>query len=107
MRKQRTSQQNKAFWKFCELLAEDLNSHNLDMKVVLKPEVEIPWSKDMVHDFLWIPIQKAMTGTDSTTEMNTQDCSQIHEVLMKHLVEKFADHGLDFIPWPSEEDYYK
>lgn len=99
-RKQRTLQQNKALWKYCELLAEALNGAGLDMKKTLKPEVAIPWNKDSVCEHLWRPVQEAMTGKKSTTELNTVDPSEIYEVLNRHLSERF---GL-YIPWPSEEN---
>jgi len=50
--KQRTLKQNKSLHKFCELLADELNAAGLDMKTVLKPSVDIPWSKTSVKEFL-------------------------------------------------------
>ena len=67
------------------------------MKVVLKPEVEIPWTKNSVHDHLWIPIQKLMTGKDSTTEMTKVEPGDIYETLNRHIASKFGVH----IAWPS------
>lgn len=98
--KQRTLQQNKALWKYCELLAEALNGAGLDMKKTLKPDVDIPWNKDSVREHLWRPIQIAMTGKHSTTELDTVEPSQIHAVLDLHLSQKF---GLT-VPFPSEEN---
>ena len=43
--KQRTLQQNKALHKYFEILADTLNEAGLDARVVLKPEIEIPWTK--------------------------------------------------------------
>lgn len=79
-------------------MASELNNAGYDMKKTLKPEVNIPWTKDSVKEFLWRPIQKAMTGKRSTTEMNTVDPSDIYEVLNRHLGEKF---GI-FVMWPHE-----
>jgi len=84
---------------YCERLAEALNDAGLDMKTVLKPGVEIPWTKESVKLHLWKPIQKAMTDTDSTREMETTDPSEIYEVLNRHLAQKF---GVS-VRWPSEE----
>lgn len=96
---QRTSQQNKAMWKYFEILAKGLNDAGLDQRVVLKPSVQIPWDKDDIHDQLWIPIQKAVVKTDSTTELTKQQVSEIYDVLNRHLSEKF---GLS-VQFPSNE----
>lgn len=98
-RPQRTTQQNKALHKYCELLAEALNLAGLDMKKTLKPEIDIPWTKENVKDHLWRPIQIAMTQKETTTEPSTKDYQDIYAVLDRHLAEKF---GVS-VPWPSEE----
>ena len=98
---QRTPQQNKGIWLFLTQLAEALNLAGLDMKKVLKESVDIDWNKDLAHDYLWIPIQKAVCGTDSTTELEKQvDIEKVHETLMRHLGEKYH---VEFIPFPHEE----
>lgn len=99
--KQRTLQQNRALWKFFELLAESLNNSGLDMRVVLKPHINIPWTKNSIHDYLWLPIQKIMYGTDSTIFLHKiEQIDKVHEVLMRELGEK---HEIDFIPFPADE----
>jgi len=94
---QRTITQNKAMYKYFELLAEALNDAGLDMKQVLKPEVDIPWTKDSVKNHLWRPIQQVMMDKESTTEMSTADPGDIYLVLNRHIGEKF---GI-YVPWPS------
>lgn len=96
---QRTSQQNRALWKWFELLAQELNDAGLDQRIVLKPSIPIPWDKDDIHDQLWIPIQKAVVKTDSTTELTKQQVSEIYDILNRHLSEKFGI-GVQF---PSHE----
>jgi len=96
--KQRTLRQNKALWKFFTLVAETLNDAGLDVRAVLKPEVEIPWSKEMIHDFLWMPIQRIQLGKDSTTKLTTKDIDAIYDTMNRHL----AKHGVHE-PWPSIE----
>ncbi len=106
--KKRTTQQNKAYWLFCSQLAEILNLSGLEMKKVLKPEIEIPWTRQSIHDFLWVPIQKAMYKKESTTELDKHgEIDKIHEVLMRHLGQKF---GVEYLPFPSissEEEQLK
>jgi len=93
---QRTSQQNKALHLYCEMVADSLNAGGLDMKAVLKPEIDIPWSKDTVKRFLWKPIMEAMIEKESTTEANTTEYNKVYEVLHRHLAEKLGVSVL----WP-------
>lgn len=93
---QRTDQQNKALYLYFEMLSKALNDAGLDMRVVLKPEVEIPWTKISVKEHLWRPIQKIMLDKESTTEANTSDYNKIYEVLHRHMAQK---HGITVL-WP-------
>ena len=86
----RTIQQNKAIHSYCAILAEKLNDAGLDMRVVLKPEVDIPWSKQTVKDFLWRGVQQVQVGKKSTTELTTKEVNDIYETLNRHLSEKFG-----------------
>lgn len=97
--KKRTAQQNKAMHKYFENLADALNAAGLDMKTVLKPEVEIPWSKESVKNFLWRPIQTVYTDKESTADANTLEIQAIYKILDRHLAEKF---GIQ-IEWPNNE----
>lgn len=99
-RKQRTLTQNAALHVWCQQCAQTLNDAGLDARKTLKPEVEISWTPEMVKNLLWRPVQEAMTGKKSTTELNTVDPSEIYEVLNRYFSEKF---GI-FIPWPSNEN---
>lgn len=97
---QRTSQQNKAIWKYLTMLSDDLNQAGLDQRKVLKPSAEIPWTKDAAHDRLWIPIQEALYGTDSTTELTTEQITLVYETLNRHLGETT---GVTVV-FPSKEE---
>lgn len=88
--KQRTIQQNKALHLYFELLAQSIDA-GLDMRVVLKPEVEIPWTKESVKDHLWRPVQELYLKKDSTTELTTDEIAKVYEVLNRFLGEK---HGV-------------
>lgn len=98
--KQRSFTQNAALHVYLQLLADELNEAGLDMKKTLKAEVEIPWTMQMAKDFLWRPIQKALTEKESTTKPTTKDYIYIYEVLSRHLVEKFGVN----VPWPSKDN---
>lgn len=100
MDKQRTDRQNRAFWLHCEHLAQELSGAGLDMRRVLKPEIEIPWTKQSVCDFLIRPIMKAMYQKESTTELETKELTKVIEVLHRHMGEKFNLN----VPFPSLEE---
>ena len=82
------------------MLADELNDAGLDLRKVLKPEIEIPWSKESIKNFLWRPVQEIYLSKKSTTELTTKDIDEIWEILNRHLGEKFGIH----IPFPSEEE---
>jgi len=79
------------------MLSQELNDAGLDMKAVLKPEVDIPWSKMTVKEHLWKPIEKIMIDKESTEEMTNEEVSKIYEVLNMHLASKL---GVS-VPFPS------
>jgi len=101
MENKRTLQQNKALHKYFELLAEQLNSAGYDMKKVLKPEIDISWTKENVKEYLWKPIQSALFLKKSTTELETKDIDKVYDVLNRHLGQKL---GIENIPFPSEAE---
>jgi len=97
--KLRTTKQNNSLHLMFEHLAASLNDAGLDMKKTLKPEVDIPWDKQTVKDYLWRPVQKAMLKKESTTELTTKEIDRVMNALTKHLATKF---GLE-LEFPSVE----
>ena len=98
IRPKRTTQQNNALHLYLERLADALNAAGYDMKKTLKHDVDIPWNKEMAKDFLWRPVQEALTGKESTADMDTHDPMQIYEVLSRHIGQKIGV----FVEWPTE-----
>lgn len=98
--KQRSGLQNNSLHLYLGMLANELNDAGLDMKKTLKADVDIPWTIDSAKDFLWRPIQKALTKKTSTTKPSTKDYVYIYEVLSRHLVDKFGVN----VPWPSKDN---
>lgn len=97
--KQRTEQQNKAAHKGFEILADALNASGKDMRVVLKPDINIPWTKNSVKEYLFKPILKAMFGKDHTADMEKNgEIEAVWETMMRFLMEK---HYIEYIPFPS------
>lgn len=100
--KQRTSQQNRALYKGLTLIADKLNEMGFDVKKVLKPTYEMWWTKQMVHDNLWIPFQKVKYKTNSTAFLQKHEqIDVIWEDLMRNLGEKF---GMEYIDFPNDPD---
>jgi len=100
--KKRTTAQNAALHVFLKLLAESLNDAGLDQRTVLKPSVSIPWTPESAKEQLWRPIQKALYGSTSTTQLEKlEQVDHTHEVLMRHLAEKF---GVEFIEFPHDPE---
>lgn len=92
-----TPAQRKSLHLFCEMMADQLNAAGLDMKKTLKPEIDIPWSKMAVKEWLWKPIEDAVIGKESTEEMTNKEVSEVYEVLNRYIAEK---HGVS-VPWPE------
>lgn len=99
----RTLQQNKALHKFFQMLSDELTEAGLDMVKTLKTGVEIPWTPEMVKEYLWRPIQEVMTDKESTTELDRKEVNQIYEVLIRHMGDKFSITT----PFPSVEEEKK
>jgi len=103
--KQRTIQQNKALHKFFELVANTLNDAGMDMRAVLKPDVEIPWDKETIKTYLWKPIQKIMTKKEHTADLTTKEIDKIYEVLNRHLAERGIHEAFPSIAQLMLADY--
>lgn len=95
----RTTTQNNAMHKYFSLLATELNDAGLDMKKVLKPEIDIPWCTQSIKEHIWRPIMELMTGKKTTTKLDRKEVSEVYDVVSRHLSEK---HGV-WIPFPSKE----
>ena len=100
---QRTKQQNKALHLYFQFLADELNGAGLDMRKTLKPEIDIPWTKDTVKDYLWRPIQSAQVKKLSTAELNTKEIDKIYETLNRFLGEKLKLR----VPFPSIDHFFE
>ena len=105
---QRTKKQNNSIHKYCELLAHEFNEAGLDMKLVLKPKVDIEWNTESVKKYIWKPIQKSLFGIESTTKLKRgeKQIEQIWEHINRHLSQRFAE-WIKPIPFPSIETQTK
>jgi hypothetical protein len=96
----RTLSQNSALHLFFTQLAQELNNHGLDMRHLIRQEVEISWNAYSVKEYLWKPLQKVITGKKSTTKLNkSQEINIIYDNLNRIIVER-SKGQIDFPPFP-------
>lgn len=99
MDKQRTLRQNSSLHKYFEMLSDELNSAGLDVKKTLEYSVSIPWTPTSIKEILYRPIMIAITGKESTTELETKDLNLIYDTINRYLSEQFGLH----VEFPSED----
>lgn len=98
--KQRTQTQNAALHLYLRMLSEALNDAGMDMKATLNEGVDIPWNEAQAKEYLWKPIQKAITGKNSTKDPKRTEYVEIYETLNRLTAEKF---GIS-VPWPCKDE---
>ena len=98
--KQRSLTQNAAMHLYCGQLAEALNSAGLDFRVVIRDGVEVNWTPELVKDYMWRPVQKAITGHESTTKPQRGQYSEIYEAVNRHVSSKLGV----FVAWPCNDN---
>ena len=97
---QRTNQQNKAYWKWLTLLAEQLNDggYSLNDKVVIT--CDVPFTKDNLHELACKPyLNKMWPDKTSTTQISAAD----ETVLYQHVDHAISSRTGCHVEWPSEE----
>ena len=94
----RTLTQNAALHLFCTQVADALNDGGFDFRTFVKEGYPVPFNEMLVKEYLWRPIQKAITGKESTTKPTRAEYGLIYDSLNI----KLAEHGI-FIPWPSKD----
>jgi hypothetical protein len=96
----RTGNQNRAMHVGFQLIVEALTAAGLDMRKVLKPEIDIPWTPKSVKEYLFRPVMTLMTSKESTRELNKhEEITEIWETVMRFLMQ---NHGIDYIPFPND-----
>ena len=96
----RTPTQNNSLHRWCALVANFLNEAGLDMRRTIREDIEIPWSKHSVKEYLWKPLQEAIAGKRSTAEASTTDYAEVEKTMRRHFGQKF---GIDLPDWPHQE----
>jgi len=99
----RSSLQNRALYLYFTFIADNLNNHGLYFQTIdlFGMSVECEWTKDLVKEFIWKPIQKTLFDIESTTKLKTNELDVIINVLTNH----FAKLNLS-VPFPSSFNYW-
>lgn len=97
--KQRTTQQNRALYKYFELVSDELNNAGYSVMKTLRHDVEIDWNQKLFKELMWKPIQKAITKKNSTADLESGELQIVWETLNRHLGQKLGIHT----PFPSLE----
>jgi hypothetical protein len=97
-----TRQQQKALHLYFRQVADELNKQGEGMQLIMSKFVlDAKPTDKLIKELLWKPLQFAMIGKESTTELlKREEIDKIYETLNKFLGENF---GIS-IPFPSLED---
>jgi len=103
VRETRTDNQNKALHLFFTFLAEELNEKGFDMRTLIRQEVEISWTPYSIKEYLWRPLQKALLGKKSTTQLDKyQEINLIYDNLNRILIDR-TQGEVEIPPFPSDD----
>jgi len=93
----RTVQQNKALHKWCCMIADTLNSHNLYMTGVFGNEIE--WNMDLVKTQIIKSTIKKVFDINSTTKLKRKEIDS----LIDFVTIAFGRKSVEIPPFPSRE----
>ena len=89
IKKNRSSLQNRALHLYFKLVAEELLNIGYDYHYAFPVSgeiISIPYTGDLVKEWIWKPLQNTMFKLESTTKLNTQMINDILEVIANWLV---------------------
>ncbi len=94
----RTDQQNKALHLWFRQVAEALRDMDeeydfRDIKVPIRP------TESLVKEYMWKPIQQALYGSKSTTQLEKMEVADVYDHLNRLLGERFGIH----VPFPEDK----
>ena len=96
----RTSQQNKAIHKDCDIIAQKLNDAGLEIPKIVEWYMNIPWTYLSVKELIWKPTQALTFQKESTTQLDKHgEIEEIHKIIMRELGEKW---GVEYHEFPHD-----
>lgn len=100
----RTDKQNKALNLWCRQVANKCQELGIDQRALFQARsMPVPITEHSIKE-IWRSVQHQMYGTDSTTQCEKSQVTKVHEAVMLGMIEHFAEKGLDFIEFPSEDN---
>lgn len=96
--KKRSSQQNRALHKYCELIAYELNKEKMVIQDVIKINTE--WNMERVKELIFKPVVKHLYNKDSTTKLNQNELDKVIDTITYYLAEK----GIICPEFPTSEE---
>jgi len=89
----RTELQNRSLHLYLTMLSDAFNDAGLSVMVVLTKLFKSPnfaWSAYLVKERIWRPVQEQTLGEESTTKLETQHVSMIHDSINRATSEKLG-----------------
>lgn len=100
----RTIKQNSSLYLYFTKLADELNKAGCTFTKVVSDKklykMDIDWSKILIKENLWRPIQKAMLDKKSTTKLKKDEIEKIYNNLNRYTSERL---GIS-VSFPSEDE---
>lgn len=96
--KTRTGRQNDTLHAWFRDVALALNAAGIDYQHFFT-RFDFEFTENSVKDHIWRPVQKAKFGTESTTELERPQVSEVYDIINR----KLADHGI-FVPFGEEHE---
>ena len=93
-----TQKQVNALNLWCRMVAECFREAGLDVRQIIREDVEIPVTEYFVKNNLYKPLLEVRTGKKSTMDQTTTEPSEIAEIIHRHYAQKY---GLNLPEWPS------
>ena len=97
--KPRTTQQNRALYLYFRQISNLMNENGYTIEMLINNGFQLHVSEHIIKQ-LWLNIQNAMYGDESTTKLTTEKINKIYDVFNKQIGEAFGEH----IPFPSIDE---
>lgn len=101
LKQTRTRAQNRAMHLYFTQLADALNDIGFDMRKTIRQDLAISWTGYGIKEYLWKPVQKALYGKKSTTQLTTDQLDKVFDIINREISER--TQGEVFVPFPSIE----
>lgn len=94
----RSKKQDSSMHVYCRQVAQCLNDMGITCNQFFKEGYEMKFSEDIIKNDVWKAVQLAMTGKESTKDLDKKEVSEVYEVVNK----KLSEHGVH-IAWPCND----